>query len=1350
MRAQSDHPRAIARALATLVVVGFGALASSASAAVTWQNNITGSGAQALLSPEGVAMAGSNIVVADAGSNRLETFTPGGAVQSTLAAGTVAGPRQAVLVGGDFITADTNHNRVEKINAGTGTDDGSFGTLPSGASWSIIRGVATNADQSRVAVASAGTGTVYVFDSSGGVVRALHATPGTSAATLSYPEGEGFDAAGNVWVADTQNHRVVEFSGTDGSVLKSWANSGSPFYPTAIAVDQQTGNLWVADWQYGRVLEFDSSGGLLTTLTNANGAADPLQAPLTVALDAATGDLYVTDERANRIVRYSGAGAGVGAGTPPANTAVPTGYGSNQPIVGEQFSGSAGSWSGTQPISYAYTWLRCPDTTISHCAIASQSSASASTTTSYTLHQADVGDRMLLQVTATNSAGSATAYTASFSGVIEPRPSVTIFQPTDGTTWPLAGFQQRFRGLAGRLGGDNPTVTLTIFRVLSGGATLQVLKLSTQASGETPDGAQAKWTIDLVGDNRLSPGSYLAVAQQSNDSGNVSQAQVRWAISGPSNGGSYDVQGVEVNQGTQFYRLDQPGADGVAHYTGVPLAAAGQTVVRMFVAATQPVVASLTGYRGGRSLGTLTPTNGGPDLSPSTGGTLKESRSAGGYVFDLPPSWTQGKISLVGSVRPTSTVVDSGGACGDCRLFELSGVSFWSTSPITFRFVRLQDPSGNWPDPAKTLRYFGIASNLIPEGVGQIALDQSSSEPFWGWIRPSSADQALEPKDRYLAIQSELRQFASNYTSGEYTVGVSNDLAVGATGGSAGPFHPPGQGGPISTVSISDGPLTDMTHEFFHGFGQPHSQTVTDNPACYTLLAHVPAGAGVDLTSRAIDTTIPPGGNPTGLFNGVGLNRMTPSGDGTYPAVGFAVRPFYDLMSYCAEHNDFGDLPWLMQTHPGSVQWPGAAASISHAWLDPVEWAQVFPRFSPAYATAHGLAADRSVRGRVSADGRPSNGRAAATIAASGPALNVEAFDDGGQVHITSVTPATGPAPIVGATPSYVVVGKLANGSEIRAPMTTSRVESHETNAVAVLLSARIPAAGLTSLTITRDGVNVATRARSAHPPTVMITSPARGAHVGRGRTVRIAWRAADADRGPLNVAVAYSYDGGASWHPIFTGPSVGHVEMPSGFFSRSTAARVRVAVNDGFNTTTAISAPFVAAGTPPAPAIVQPLAGKRAAVGQPLALAGRAIDDRGRLIASGRLRWYLAGRLVGRGRSLTITPTRAGRQTLRLIATDRSGRTGAVAVRIRVRPPTPVLTMLRQLGSVGPRSKRLVLLLTANQAVVLTVGHHRYTVGTRPRRVRIAVAPGAGQLKLTFHLRGGGRSAVERYAVQR
>src|SRR5207247_1281475 len=69
---------------------------------------------------------------------------------------------------------------------------------------------------------------------------------------------------------------------------------------------------------------------------------------------------------------------------------------------GQTLSASTGSWSGTTPMTYAYQWARC-DSSGGSCAAVSGATAS-----SYLLGASDVGYKMRLSVTATNSAGSAT------------------------------------------------------------------------------------------------------------------------------------------------------------------------------------------------------------------------------------------------------------------------------------------------------------------------------------------------------------------------------------------------------------------------------------------------------------------------------------------------------------------------------------------------------------------------------------------------------------------------------------------------------------------------------------------------------------------------------------------------------------------------------------------------------------------------------------------------------------------------------------------------------------------------------------------------------------------------------
>jgi hypothetical protein len=89
----------------------------------------------------------------------------------------------------------------------------------------------------------------------------------------------------------------------------------------------------------------------------------------------------------------------------PKNTVEPSISGT--PTVGQRLTGTAGTWTGTQPISFAYQWVRCgsdggaPDG--SNC-----NNITGATGTSYVLVSADVGWRIRLRVTGTNSVGSFT------------------------------------------------------------------------------------------------------------------------------------------------------------------------------------------------------------------------------------------------------------------------------------------------------------------------------------------------------------------------------------------------------------------------------------------------------------------------------------------------------------------------------------------------------------------------------------------------------------------------------------------------------------------------------------------------------------------------------------------------------------------------------------------------------------------------------------------------------------------------------------------------------------------------------------------------------------------------------
>jgi Concanavalin A-like lectin/glucanases superfamily len=98
------------------------------------------------------------------------------------------------------------------------------------------------------------------------------------------------------------------------------------------------------------------------------------------------------------------------ASSPPANTASPTVIGTAQ--EGQALNANPGTWSGTQPMTYSYSWLRC-DSGGLNCG-----TISGATAASYVLTTADVGSTIRVAVTATNSAGNANA-TSNQTGVVQ-------------------------------------------------------------------------------------------------------------------------------------------------------------------------------------------------------------------------------------------------------------------------------------------------------------------------------------------------------------------------------------------------------------------------------------------------------------------------------------------------------------------------------------------------------------------------------------------------------------------------------------------------------------------------------------------------------------------------------------------------------------------------------------------------------------------------------------------------------------------------------------------------------------------------------------------------------------------
>jgi sugar lactone lactonase YvrE len=116
------------------------------------------------------------------------------------------------------------------------------------------------------------------------------------ASGLKYPQGAAVDAAGDVFIADSGNNRVVKVTpgGTQTTVGTGLNN------PYGVAVDK-TGDVFIADSGNSRLVKVPAGGGAQTT------AGSGLKYPQGVTLDGSN-DVFIADTGNNRIVEVTSSG----------------------------------------------------------------------------------------------------------------------------------------------------------------------------------------------------------------------------------------------------------------------------------------------------------------------------------------------------------------------------------------------------------------------------------------------------------------------------------------------------------------------------------------------------------------------------------------------------------------------------------------------------------------------------------------------------------------------------------------------------------------------------------------------------------------------------------------------------------------------------------------------------------------------------------------------------------------------------------------------------------------------------------------------------------------------------------
>jgi tripartite motif-containing protein 71 len=272
-----------------------------------------------LTGPRGLATdPAGRLFVSDTVDSRVELFSPG----SDAFAGTLASPGGyasgfnrpagiAVDPRGSIYVSDPADGRIDRF-WGDGTYLSELGGPADigGAGLSEAGSIAVASGSGDLYVADTNHNRIVVYSPEGKLIARFGAnggdgSSGSGAGEFDHPEAVAVDGAGDAYVADTYNNRIVELS-PSGSVLAQWGSRGMAdgrFHsPTGVALDA-AGNVYVVDSENNHVEVFDSGGRFLEKWGERGIGPGEFSQPTAVAVDCA-GDVYVADTNNNRVERF--------------------------------------------------------------------------------------------------------------------------------------------------------------------------------------------------------------------------------------------------------------------------------------------------------------------------------------------------------------------------------------------------------------------------------------------------------------------------------------------------------------------------------------------------------------------------------------------------------------------------------------------------------------------------------------------------------------------------------------------------------------------------------------------------------------------------------------------------------------------------------------------------------------------------------------------------------------------------------------------------------------------------------------------------------------------------------------
>ncbi len=254
--------------------------------------------------------ANSNVYVSDQGTHHVLMYDANGTYVRSFgsgnagsAVGDIAQPEGSAVSGGYLFVADSANHRIDWFQV---TNPANVGVMMTGLStklWGMAALPTVGSANGDLYVADAGNKQVVRFTFSGNVVSSF-GTAGTGNGQFNDPTGIALDTQGNVYVSDYTNGTVQKFS-SSGTFIRSLSGFG---HPDGLAVDR-SGMLYIAEGTFHDIWKYDWQFNYVGGYYDGNNAANPgsLVTPSDIVITNianTTPSVFVLDLTTQKLARF--------------------------------------------------------------------------------------------------------------------------------------------------------------------------------------------------------------------------------------------------------------------------------------------------------------------------------------------------------------------------------------------------------------------------------------------------------------------------------------------------------------------------------------------------------------------------------------------------------------------------------------------------------------------------------------------------------------------------------------------------------------------------------------------------------------------------------------------------------------------------------------------------------------------------------------------------------------------------------------------------------------------------------------------------------------------------------------